>query len=75
MKLNGNVISMRLCCVTCRVKEHRGAMKRIKSADRKIEELSEELRRSKAERAAVANQIKLDVHTPSTHQLGNHECL
>ena len=50
-------------------------MKRIKSADRKIEELSEELRRSKAERAAVANQIKLDVHTPSTHQLGNHECL
>lgn len=54
-----------------RVKEHKGAMKRIKSADRKIEELSEELRRSKAERSAVANQIKLDVgeNDADRHQL------
>jgi hypothetical protein len=54
-------VSSELIALKELVKEHKTAMKRVQFADKKIEQLAEELRRSKAERAAVAQQIKRDV--------------
>jgi chromosome segregation ATPase len=54
-------VSRELSLLKERLREHKGAMKRVKSADKKIESLAEELRAAKSERARVAAKLKHDV--------------
>ena len=59
----GAIVSEELELLRARVKEQEAAMKRLKTADRKIEILQEELRRMKSERASVSQRIKMDTDT------------